>query len=597
MKRCRYGSTVSDDWDDLRVELEYIKFGGHWTGPSGKTYGEGLFHHFKEAIRLAWPEDDFHRWTELQLRTILENRLVVFMGSRDSSKTDTASKWSLIDYWSSPEDTLFLMTSTTIQGLEMRVWGKIKSLFESAKERHPWLAGNVVDAKHGLFTDNISEDAEVRVMNRGIIGIPMLSSQSEYQGMALKNFAGIKQKRRRLVGDELQFIPAEYLKVLDAMDKGDFKAAFLGNPIANNGKALDKVSEPKGGWGSEGEITKTATWQNKYNGITVNLVGIDSPNFDKETENKFWYLVGQEDVDSVSSRPGGKDSVEWWSLIMGVRKAGVIMDRVLTVEMVQNNGGFTKTIWASPPTMRVLGVDAGFGGDPCVCTDIECGEDVKGTPIMQFGEQVEVPIKVSATKTSEDQIAEFLRDLCQKKSIPYSHVFVECGMRATLAVSMGRIMSPTINAINFGGPATDEPVSDDLFVDDPKTGQRRLKTCYEHYSKYVTQLAFRVRQFVEAGQCRNFPRRAAEEFERRETRFVYNDRHELETKSEYKERNAGESPNESDSVMIVVEGARRLGFQLKHEGQADGSGDDTRWLEKEMRAHWALQKKHRLSYT
>src|SRR5204863_10070180 len=55
-----------------------------------------------------------------------------------------------------------------------------------------------------VFTDDIgaSSDTEARDMRKGIIGIPCISSQGEFLGMALKNFAGIKQKRRRLVGDE-----------------------------------------------------------------------------------------------------------------------------------------------------------------------------------------------------------------------------------------------------------------------------------------------------------------------------------------------------------------------------------------------------------
>ncbi len=159
-------------------------------------------------------------------------------------------------------------------------------------------------------------------MRKGLICIPTLNSDNQFLGSALKEFAGIKQKRRRLVGDELQFISPEYLKVIDSMDKGDFKGIFLGNPIPDNGKALDRVSEPVEGWMNQKPVTKTSTWRNKYGGITINLVGSDSPNFDKETLNKFPYLPTQADADSISGRPGGKDSVEWWSLFMGIRKAG-----------------------------------------------------------------------------------------------------------------------------------------------------------------------------------------------------------------------------------------------------------------------------------
>jgi hypothetical protein len=596
----KYGLDWRLDTSPLQVELEMIQMAVLCPEQFAES-GRGLFYHYREAMTLAWPEDDHHRWSDLILETYLAERITVITGPRDSSKTRTISKIGLLDYWAFPEDTLILMTSTTMDGLEMRVWGDIKALFRRARERFPDLAGNVVDAKHGLFTDDLSGDKDsedIRVMNKGIKGIPLLSNQNEYQGMVLKNFAGIKQRRRRLFGDELQFISPDYIKVLDAMDKGDFKAGLLGNPIANNGKALDAVSEPKEGWGSQGEITKTTTWRNKYGGVTINLVGIDSPNFDAATKNCYPYLIDQGDVDRVAARPGGKESVEWWSLIMGVRKAGVISDRVLTVEMVELCGGFKPCIWAQEPGLRVYGVDAGFGGDPCVATPIECGGEVGGQQVIRFLEQKVIPVRVGVAVTPEDQIATFAKADCAMLGVPDANVFVECGMRATLAVSFSRIMSPAVNAMNFGGTATQRPVSNDLFVYDEKTKARRLKTCYEHYSKFVSELAFMVRALVEARQARDFPLQAAEEFQRRETRFVYGDRHELETKAEYKARNQNQSPNHSDSVMIAVEGARRLGFVIESApvpGGAQKPKDDN-WLEKELEKHRALVRKTEMAY-
>lgn len=596
----QYGLIWRDDLSPLDIELDMIRMAECFPDQFTES-GRGLFFHYKAAMSLAWIEDDHHRWSDLILETYLAERLTVITGPRDASKTRTISKIGLIDYWAFPEDTLILMTSTTVQGLELRVWGDIKALFRRARDRYPDLAGNVVDAKHGLFTDDLSKDKDnedIRVLNKGIIGIPLLSSQNEYQGMVLKNFAGIKQRRRRLFGDELQFISADYIKVLDAMDKGDFKAGLLGNPIANNGKALDAVSEPKEGWGSQGEITKTATWRNKYGGITINLVGVDSPNFDEATKNRFPYLIDQGDVERVAARPGGKDSVEWWSLIMGVRKAGVISDRVLTVEMVELCGGFKPCIWSQEPALKVYGIDAGFGGDPCVSTFIECGGEVGGQEVILFREQKIIPVRVGVSVTPEDQIATFAKADCAMLGVPDANVFVECGMRATLAVSFSRIMSPAVNAINFGGPATQRPVSADLFIFDEKTKARRLKTCYEHYSKLVTEFAFMVRALVEAGQARGFPLQAAEEFQRRETRFVYGDRHEIESKAEYKARNQNQSPNCADSVMIAVEGARRLGFSIEsaHPGDPPKSADEDNWLEKELAKHRELVRKTELVY-
>ena len=123
----KYGITWSPNSNPLKIELEFIRNGGFLT-VSGQKHGAGLFEHFKAAMTLCWPEDDHHRWSDLILKNLLENRITVVCGSRDSSKTRTVSKWALIDYWCSPNDTLILMTSTDTRGLEMRVFGDIKSL-------------------------------------------------------------------------------------------------------------------------------------------------------------------------------------------------------------------------------------------------------------------------------------------------------------------------------------------------------------------------------------------------------------------------------------------------------------------------------------
>jgi hypothetical protein len=555
----------------MDIERYCIRKGGKWIDEKGDEYGLGLFYHYKELETLLWggPGGDYHnRWTDWMLRLLLEETICVFGACKDSGKTRRVSKWALMDYWCFPNNTLTVMTSTTNRGLELRVWGDIKSLWLRAHDRFDWLEGNPSDSKHGIFTDSLGDDVKIRDMRKGIIGVPTMNSEESYDGAALNEFVGIKQGRRRLIGDEMQYIPADYLKVIFAMNAGDFKGAFLGNMIAENGKALDRVAEPEGGWGTEGEITKTTQWRNKYSGVTLNMIGTDSPNLDPDTKNKFAGMMTQESIDRAAKLPGAKDSVEWWSQIMGVRKIGVISDRVFLVSDVTNNGGFKDVIWASSP-QKGLAIDAGFGGDDCVKTYFEFGEDVSGQMVIAFKEQSVYPIAISSTVTPEDQIAEHARTDCLNYDIPYENVYIEAGMRATLAVSFARMLSPAINAINFGGKATERPVSSELMPFDEKTQQRKLRTCYEHYSKFVTELAFSVRDLVMCGQARNFPMPAAEEFQKRRWKFVYGDRYELETKIEYKERNASKSPNDSDSIMIAVEGARRLGFQIERSNEIE----------------------------
>ena len=584
--------------------MRLIRSGGYLM-VGGVRYGHGLFHHFREMESLIWPEDYHNRWTDWMLKILLEERIAVFGASKDAGKTRRVSKWALMDYWCHPHNTLFLMTSTTTRGLELRVYGDIKSLWERGTNRFPQLAGNPVDSKHGIFTDQLDETAKTRDMRKGIIGIPTLTSEGAYDGSALVEFAGIKQERRRLIGDEMQHISRDYLKVLYSMDSGDFKAAFCGNMIADNGKALDIVAEPEGGWGSEGEIKKTTAWRNKYNGVTLNLVGIDSPNLDPATKNKFKGMITQEAIDRAAKLPGAKDSIEWWSQIMGVRKAGAVSNRVLTVAEIESYDGFKDCVWSGQgDRTRVYAIDAGFGGDECVRTWLEFGEAVDGRKLVRFGDQKVIPILLSAVDSegrkigAEKQIAKYARDDCDTLGIPSAHVFFDAGMYATLAVELAREMSPDVNAVNFGGTATERPVDNQTFLWDERTQSKRLKTWYEHVSKFVTELYFAVRLLAQCRQARMFPRAAAEEFGRRQWRYVSNNRYELEVKDEYKQRNGGESPDRADSLAIAIEGARRLGFTIEsipETGREKKPDDD--YLEKELKRYRQERKTRTLHYS
>jgi hypothetical protein len=67
---------------------------------------------------------------------------------------------------------------------------------------------------------------------------------------------------------------------------------------------------------------------------------------------------------------------------------------------------------------------------------------------------------------------------------------------------------------------------------------------------------------VLSGQIRELPQDVAEEFYTREWTKEKGDRYELETKDETKKR-TGISPDLADWAVILIEGARRLGFTIE----------------------------------
>lgn len=590
----RYGLSWNDQSNPLQIEMALIRNGGYITVGNVRG-GQGLFFHYKALQKLIWPEgEDHHEWSDLMLETILANRITAISGSRDSGKTHVAlARFGLTDYFCFPHDTLILVSSTDLRGLRLRVWGDLVDMLKKAKERHPWLDGNVVESLHGIFTDKLTEDTPIRDIRKGIICIPCLDRKGTWVG-GLEKFVGIKQKRRRLLGDECQFMHQDYLTTLANLDKGDFKGVFVGNALANM-KALDKISEPVEGWGNHPDPTKTEVFKNRYGGVTITLVGTDSPNFHVPEDQPvpFPYLVDRRDEKSVGDRYG-RNSEQYYSQIAGYRKPGLFAHRVLTQEMCEKHGAFNDVVWQGEATTKVYACDMGFGGDRAVAGWGEFGPEVGGSIIFNVHQPSVIPISVDTEP--EDQIALYIRKECGALGIPGSNVFYDAGMKATAAVAMSKLFSPECNAVNFGGNPTKRPVSADEYVIDRETGAKRLKRCDEHYNKFVTELWFSVRLTVMARQMRNLPRDVADEFYLREWTKEKGDKYELEKKEDTKDR-TGVSPDLGDWLAILIEGARRLGFMIENLPEFQGqTHDDPDYLRKELDRYNRERTKRQLSY-
>lgn len=262
----RYGllwEVGTDAWD---IEKWCINKGGRWTDEQGRTFGAGLFNHFKNAQSLFWPEDDHHRWSDLGLRSILEaGEVAVLMGPGDSAKTEIAAKWAMVDWWASPDNGLFLVSSTDVRGFELRIWGRLKGLFNRAKEIYPDLPGKVLESMHAITPSEIGKQGESgRLLERGLICVPCLQGE-RYIG--LKNYVGLKPPkggRMRYIGDELQFMGAGHLKAFaNWTGKRDFKSTLLGNPI-DPLDPLGRAAEPPEGWAAMPVPTKTTTWRSTF---------------------------------------------------------------------------------------------------------------------------------------------------------------------------------------------------------------------------------------------------------------------------------------------------------------------------------------------
>jgi hypothetical protein len=593
----KYGAKWPAESSALDIEMACIKAGGAWVGKSGGQCGAGLFEHYRNMQDLIWPHLDRHRWSDLCLREQVRNKVTVLMGAASCGKTHEAAKFALSYYFCWPDETIVLISSTDLRGLELRVWGEIKMLHEQAITRFPKLSGELLESKHAITTDVIDEDGDTRDLRKGIIGIPCIQG-GKFVGLG--KYSGIKQKRVLLIADEAQFMGSSFLSAFSNLDKNEcFQATVLGNP-SDVLDPLGRAAEPKDGWSAHMEPTKTECWDTRFmNGRCVNLIGTDSPNFDYPPDQpaKYPYLISRAKIETTEAF-FGKDTLEYSSQCIGSMRVSTMSRRVITTDLCRQFKAQEPVVWAGKKLTRIYAVDAAYGGDRCIGGYVEFGETVDGKVKVLCQRPKIIPISVRSGESPEDQIAAYVKDDCEHEGILPQFMFHDATGRGSLGTALARIWSAMTNPVEFGGAATKRPVSLDMFVMDPVTHVRRLKRCDEHYSKFVTELWFSIRYLIEAGQMAGLPTEVMEELAMREWYKVGGqgvDRIEVESKVEMKKR-AGRSPDLADWLSIAIEGCRRNGLQISRLAAEEDEGPRWDWLNAKADSLRKMQQQHQLTY-
>lgn len=566
-----YGMDWPAGFDPLKRELYMIQKGGQWTGGNGKIIGLGLMNHYMNARALLWPKRYRHRWTDLIYEHVLANKIVILMGPASSQKTSHLSEIVLISYFAFPETTAVLVSTTSVDKLDSAVFGEIKMLHKLAQDIHPDLAGHVIDHKKAIVTDDIKE-LGTRDMRKGIFGKACYVGE---RWVGLGTYAGIKQERFWFLCDELQYMAPTFLDCIPNMRSNTgadgLHVLGSGNPNHDTESQLGIVAEPPGGWTSVEDNTDTSVWPiHLEGGVCVNLIGPKSPNFDfpADQPDKFNRLIGRE-FERIISHDYGRQSPTYETQVMGRMKLSLAHSRVITRQLCRDRHAHDQAIWASTARTRVYATDPAYGGgDRCVTGWGEFGEDPKGKVIFRVNPPRIICIDLKQSLSPEEQIAfEIHKDLTEL-SIPPTHAGYDSFGKGTIGFALARKFGNVCPMpVDAGAQPSKRPVRQGLFVDDPTKGERRLKRCDEHYSKFITEMWYSVRYVIEAEQMRELPMDVMAEGCWREYYTVAGDKIEVEPKDKMKER-SGKSPDLFDWLSILCEVARRVGFVIDKLGDS-----------------------------
>lgn len=565
--RTRYGSWWNEGWNDVEIEMEMIRRGGR-VMQEGHWFGEGLFYHYKRMWELIWPEEEVDPWAERALHSFCENNITVLIGPKDCAKTQSMAKIALCDWWCFPEDTLWLVSSTTLKDAQRRVWGRIKGLFNRAKRRWPTLPGKPLEYLNAILNDQDNENHTYATeLDKGLVLVPCRGG-SDFVG--LSSFIGVKAKRLRHAGDEVQLMPDGFLNAYSNWtgEQKDFKGLMAGNPT-DLLDSLCKAARPSGGWETFNDTRRTMEWDSDFYGAhVVNYDGRDSPNnLHPYPPKRYAHLIGQRDVDSIV-RAHRDDS--WITFMQAYGKPNRLLasKRVITQLICEQGHAFDLAVWKGGGRTLVAGIDPAYGGgDLCIFILGEFGPDIEDRIILKVYPPEIIPISVVINVEAEDQIADWVRLRSRELNLVPQNIFYGAFGKGTLGYAFSKVFGQTSSVpIDEGGLPTKRAVREGEYIVDDVTKQRRLKRCDEHYDRRISQLWYDTRICIESNQIRELPKDVAEEGYLRTFSMVRGNKVSVETKEKLKERMQGESPNKFDALTIMVAGALLRGFRISKLG-------------------------------
>lgn len=562
----KYGWRFSDDATPATIELEMF-----YRRVTQEQGGLGRFGHMKNAVDLLWNEprrklalqrgvpydvrrDDvliWNQWSDLMFEGYCEHpnaasplgfdNWVGVTAPNAAWKTRTAACYVTAAYYSSPADTIVVVTSTSLPGLRKRIWKEIVYFHRLCPA-----FGLLVASDYAIRYQKGSDDA-------GIFGVA--TGQDNDIDKAVEKIIGFHAKNVIAVIDEGQATNEALIKACISLQAGadHFQGIILGNADSE----LDphgQMCEPVDGFASVS--VEDETWETKR-GICIHLDGMESPRI-KEGDEFYPGMLRRSDIESAI-RNEGEDSPYFWQYRRGFWAPQGVTKTVLTSIDATRFRAKEGVVWIGAYTIGATLDPAYEGDDRCVLRQHLCGlADVDGEEMIILWHGEIVILKLKASKTLDPihyQIAAQTVEHCGRWDVrPNMFALDSTGEgEGPAGVLIKEHGWHDLMRVDFNGSPTSEPVSD---VDRTPADKRWVKR--------VTELHFRYRNRVRSGQVRGLDSPTLLEFCQRRYEDRGNGTIMLESKRDMKAR-TGRSPDLADNAVIAEELFRKRGIMRDRE--------------------------------
>lgn len=543
----KYGQNFPDGLADVDIELACMA-----ARLGSERGGLGAYRHWKNAVRMLWPNLQLHEWLEDRARTFFENDYNYWVGCATAGKSHDAIGPIGMTWWlGDPMNSAVVLTSTTAKSIRRRLWPVLQEYRQSMaviKDSPVFNQGfpcHIIDSKtmvQAVKGDDKHAIAAVAVAEGSV-------------SKAVSDIKGFHPKRRLLViVDEANDTPEGIFAAIPNLKKGlrEFKLIVIGNPVSR----LDphgRCCEPEMGWNSvspdsEEWKTKGVTDWEVEPGICLHFDGEKSPNI-KLGYDKYTFLYSNKDLGKAQANAGFNESLWYWSNTRGFWAPDGICNTVFTDAFVVKHGLRDLVIFQSK-MKQVAGLDPSFtaDGDGCVLRFGKLGDLTDGRMCLLSGDRIKIVLKAGVDIYY--QIAERTIEECKKRGLEPEDLGIDTtGGGAGVADIISRLWGPVGNRVGFGERASDLPAS----TENTKKG-------HEVYHDRVTELWYQCREYGEAGQIKGMDTKCLMEFcsrpwtvEAKKIRVL--------PKAECKKQ-LGHSPDDADSFSVLVDTAKKRGLTL-----------------------------------
>lgn len=548
-----------------QFEIELLHIGAVDSEAIG---GLAKSQHIKHVIQMLYPWvwKYWHDWNDLCLFAWCNFQEIGMTGCASAHKTFTFSLLSWIEFLAKPMATSVVLTSTTLPSLRTRIWNEMMNFYNKSPhiDFTQVFGFNVVDSKTQIQCKKGDDKYAIR-------GVAVDSGDIE---QAIGKIQGVHPERMIMVVDEAAQTQPAIFTARANLQVGTKFYRFVA--IANASDPFDshgKFCEPKNGWSS---ITvNDESWETNT-GICLHFDGTKSPNV-RAGKPIYPKLFSQEDLDRIKKN-FGENSMEWWMYGRGYWAPSGTRDTVLDAAMIFEAEADKPAIWEGSVVKKLASLDPAFttGGDRCILRFGKVSNFRDGNIGMEMQEIVNIQLEERKDYPLNYQIADRVINECTTRGIKPEDYIMDATSASGLVDILSQRWSPAINKVQFGGAATEDPVS----MNDDREGKRV-------YSNRVSQLWFNLQNLITAGRIRGLDAATSKELCTRKY-VLKNERKMIEPKKDMKIR-SGESPDLADAAVLLAElFLKQNGFQTSSAGWTNQSAEWDRFVqENDMESNYA----------